>query len=168
MRDVECGGLVAARRCALKALNCFFCGVTDLTPLKGMSLSEISFTSRNIRRGVDVLRPMQSLTKIGDDWSTWPAAEFWKKYDAGEIGKPSDKASPALLSPESRQWLKEVAALPAADQVAAVAKRLKELNKEFDGKVTPTIEGNVVTSLTLSGAGIRDLSPIRAWADCTS
>ena len=32
-------------------------------------------------------------------------------------------------------WLKQVAALPAEKQVEAVAKKLKELNPDFDGKV---------------------------------
>ena len=42
-------------------------------------------------------------------------------------------------------WLKQVAALPAEKQVEAVAKKLKELNPDFDGKVTPKIEKGVVT-----------------------
>ena len=34
------------------------------------------------------------------------------------------------------QWMKQVAALPAEEQVKAVAKKLQELNQGFDGKVT--------------------------------
>jgi len=62
--------------------------VTDLTPLKDMVLSEIYFTPKNITKGIDILREKKSLKIIGtlpNDQNRWPAAEFWKKYDAGEF-----------------------------------------------------------------------------------
>ncbi len=37
---------------------------------------------------MDILRQTKSLKTIGTDWfRKWPAAEFWKKYDAGEFSK---------------------------------------------------------------------------------
>jgi serine/threonine protein kinase/Leucine-rich repeat (LRR) protein len=69
-------------------LNLVYCKVRDLTPLKGMELEEILLTPRNITQGMDVLRQMKSLKTIGIHWqgnNKWPAAEFWKKYDAGEF-----------------------------------------------------------------------------------
>ena len=60
-------------------------------------------------------------------------------------------------------WLKQVAAMPAERQVKAVAARLMELNKGFDGKVTPTIDDNgVVTELKLVTDHVTDISPLRA------
>lgn len=59
--------------------------VTDLTPLEGMFLEEITLTPGNITRGLDVLRGMKSLKTIGVDRDSWPAAEFWARYDRGEF-----------------------------------------------------------------------------------
>jgi eukaryotic-like serine/threonine-protein kinase len=62
-------------------------------------------------------------------------------------------------------WEKSVAALPAEQQVQAVARRLKELNSRFDGQVKPTIEYGVVTGLQLVGDEVEDLSPVHALKD---
>jgi eukaryotic-like serine/threonine-protein kinase len=60
--------------------------ITDLTPLQGMPLEEIRLTPKNIIRGLDILRDMKSLKTIGIAWQqTWPAAEFWERYDKGEF-----------------------------------------------------------------------------------
>jgi serine/threonine protein kinase len=57
--------------------------ITDLTPLEGTKLTYVYFSPMIVKKGVDVLRSMKSLTTIND----LPAAEFWKKYDAGEFNK---------------------------------------------------------------------------------
>jgi len=65
-------------------------GVTDLSPLQGMKLEEIRLTPKNITRGTDSLRGMKSLNQsgqIGTVDEAWPAAQFWKKFDAGEFNK---------------------------------------------------------------------------------
>src|SRR5262249_13012544 len=59
-------------------------------------------------------------------------------------------------------WTKSVAALPAAEQVEAVTKRLKELNPGFDGTVTPTIWGPALVGLRFNTDAVEDLSPLRA------
>lgn len=61
----------------------------DLTPLEGMNLTQIRFTPKNVTTGTDVLRRMKSLQNISGDVNNqyWPAADFWKKYDAGEFSK---------------------------------------------------------------------------------
>ncbi|HTU22267.1 MAG TPA: protein kinase [Gemmataceae bacterium] len=57
------------------------CGqVRDLSPLAGMNLSELG-SPLEVDRGMDALRRMKALGKING----MPAAEFWKKYDAGEF-----------------------------------------------------------------------------------
>jgi hypothetical protein len=56
--------------------------------LEGLSLQEIIFTPRDIRRGMDVLRQMKSLTIISTDGRrNFTPEEFWKRYDAGEFKK---------------------------------------------------------------------------------
>ncbi|OAI41499.1 hypothetical protein AYO40_00250 [Planctomycetaceae bacterium SCGC AG-212-D15] len=60
--------------------------VHDLTSLQGMTLTRFYFTPKNITKGMDVVRQIKTLKTIGFRWETaWPAAEFWKRYDAGEF-----------------------------------------------------------------------------------
>ena len=78
---------------------------------------------------------------------------------------------------EFEPWAKEVAAMPAEQQVEAVSKKLMELNPGCDGKLggmdygvdrdvlrtpTPTIEKGVVTRLFVLTDNVSDISPIRA------
>jgi Leucine-rich repeat (LRR) protein len=63
---------------------------------------------------------------------------------------------------EAGAWEKSVAALPAEEQVEAVARRLKELNPDFDGMVTPAIRYGHVAELTFHTHAVKDLSPVRA------
>ena len=72
----------------LKTLICSDTAVTDLSPLAGMAqLQDLAFTPSHIVKGIDIVRHMPSIQRIGTDWpeqSRMPAAEFWKKYDAGQ------------------------------------------------------------------------------------
>jgi tRNA A-37 threonylcarbamoyl transferase component Bud32 len=68
----------------------------------------------------------------------------------------------AFAKEKSDAWEKSVAALPAAQQVEAVVRRLKELNPGFDGKVTPTILEGRVTGLKFNTDAVEDISPVRA------
>ena len=62
-------------------------GVTDLSPLAGMRLTFLMITPGKITKGLDLVRSMGSLLHLGYDQGTflWPPAEFWEKYDAGEL-----------------------------------------------------------------------------------
>jgi hypothetical protein len=61
-------------------------GITDLNPLQGMPLEDIRLTPKNITKGLDILREMKSLKTIGiAARQSWPAAEFWERYDKGEF-----------------------------------------------------------------------------------
>src|SRR5262249_44186697 len=51
-----------------------------------------------------------------------------------QVVRISQEAAPPT---DAQRWEKSVAALPAAEQVEAVARRLKELNPGFDGNLTP-------------------------------
>lgn len=77
------------------------------------------------------------------------------------ISKESVEHVFSLLDP----WEKSVAALPAEEQVQAVARRLKELNPRFDGTLKPTIEFGVVTRLEFVGDEVADLSPVHVFND---
>lgn len=59
-------------------------------------------------------------------------------------------------------FLKEVAALPAEQQVARVVAKLKELNPGYDGNEEHKIDKGLVTELTISVVAIQDISPVRA------
>jgi hypothetical protein len=148
-----------------------------------MNLKELSFTPKNITKGIDLIRRMKGLKTITVGYragyagapDVFPSAEFWKKYDAGEFGKPVSARVPAdrkpittFNDPAFQKWMKEVAALPAEKQVEAVAKKLQELNPGFDGKVmgvsggTPQIESGVVTQFGVITDTLTDISPVRA------
>ena len=58
-------------------------------------------------------------------------------------------------------WERVVAALSAAEQVRAVAARLKELNPNFDTAIVPTIENGVVRELEFNTDDVTDISPVR-------
>jgi serine/threonine protein kinase len=63
-------------------------GVQDLTPLAGMPLERIVITYEKITHGLETLRALKSLKQIGmTGIGDLPAAEFWRRYDAGEFKK---------------------------------------------------------------------------------
>ena len=57
---------------------------------------------------------------------------------------------------------KEVAGLPADQQLARVIAKLKELNPQFDNREQHKIEGGQVTELSFSTIAVKDISPLRA------
>jgi hypothetical protein len=73
----------------LRELDLLRTGVTDLSPLRGMALTHIVLPPvKNITRGLELLRGMESLTAIGVAHDRiWPAAGFWERYDKGEFTK---------------------------------------------------------------------------------
>jgi Leucine-rich repeat (LRR) protein len=70
------------------------------------------------------------------------------------------KESAPLSAAEA--WEKSVAALPAEEQVQAVARRLKELNPGFDGQVQSDIRDGQVKGLSFPTHAVKDLTPLRA------
>ena len=98
-----------------------------------------------------------------------PPAEFWKKYDGGEFGKPVGPAKLAYLDPAFQAWVKATQALSADKQIEAVSKKLMELNPGFDGKVTDGIRKARPKSSRASSwkwdfitDNVTDISPVRA------
>jgi len=79
-------GLTSFKGMPLKSLWIFKTDVTDLTPFQGMPLEEIRLTPKSITRGLEILRDMKGLKTIGvESNQSWPAAEFWERYDKGEF-----------------------------------------------------------------------------------
>ena len=70
-----------------------------------------------------------------------------------------------MHDPAFPQWLKDVQAMPADEQINAVWKKMKELNPRFDRNIpTPNIENGVFTKLQVLTNDVTDISPLRAWA----
>jgi serine/threonine protein kinase/Leucine-rich repeat (LRR) protein len=176
LTEVSCGATQVSDLSPLKGMPltkmvCDLTLVSDLSPLAGMNLTEFAFTPKNITTGLDVIRQMKSLKTIGLRGTSdkFSPDEFWKRYDAGEFGKPYALAKLAYLDPAFQAWIKATQALPAEQQIEAVRKKLMELNPGFDGKVfdgsgksTPKIENGVVTELNFSANDVTDISPVRA------
>src|SRR5207248_2510752 len=85
--------LAPLRGMGLDTLNVEGTGASDVSPLAGLKLKTFTFTPAKITRGIEVIRKMDSLQKIGPSpQQLYPPKEFWERYDRGEFGKP--KAAP--------------------------------------------------------------------------
>jgi serine/threonine protein kinase/Leucine-rich repeat (LRR) protein/tetratricopeptide (TPR) repeat protein len=63
--------------------------VTDLTALRGMPLQQFYFDPGKIEKGIQDIRQIRTLQRIGTDYChAWKPEEFWPKYDAGEFRNP--------------------------------------------------------------------------------
>jgi Leucine-rich repeat (LRR) protein len=79
-------GLAQLKGMLLRTLSIDHTGITDLSPLQGMPLEEIRLTPKNITKGLKILRDTKSLKSISiAHQKSWPAAEFWERYDKGEF-----------------------------------------------------------------------------------
>ncbi|MBS0211489.1 MAG: protein kinase [Planctomycetes bacterium] len=145
--------------------------LSDLSPLEGLNLNHIGFSPGICTTGIDVLRRMKSLNTvgIGDKFEQVKAADFWKRYDAGEFAKPAIAKKLAYLDPAFQQWVTDTQKLSAEQQIEAVSKKLAELNPGFDGRITGWDEGTeaaikngVVTELAFATDNVEDISPVRA------
>ena len=148
----------------LTALNVAETQIADLAPLTGMKLTELSVHGTPVQdlallkgmplrsvtcdfvaaRDTELLRGLKSLERINNK----KAKEFWDEIDARQ------RAFDAYVA--------RVKDLPAAEQVQAVADKLKEHNPGFDGKVESKIENGTLRDLTFISDQVLDLSPLRA------
>lgn len=119
--------------------------LSDLSPLRGMPLMVLGCDFKPFR-DTELLRAIKTLERINNK----PTAEFWKDVDAQQAAFEA--------------WTKQVAAMPAEDQVKAVVKKLQELNQGFDGKEGHSVVNGEVHSFGFSGANVTDISPVRALA----
>ena len=147
LEHLSCGNtqvsdLTSLKGMSLRVLAIGSTPVSDLTPLKDLPLTFL-FCDFKPFRDTELLHSMKTLETINHK----PAAEFWKEVDAQQAAFDA--------------WMKQVAGMPAEEQVKAVVKKLQELNQGFDGKVTPTIENGVVTALQFLTDNVSDISPVR-------
>jgi serine/threonine protein kinase len=178
----------------LKDLRLAYCEVTDLSPLADLSLDylEIQRTKvtdvspiRNYRikslacdSSLDLspLRGNSTLERINVTGKGIPVAEYWKRVDAGEFPtkKPliddvdSSATQNASAGGADAAFVKEVAALPAEEQVKRVVAELKKLNPGPEGWETHEILGGQVISFKCSSESIKDISPLRTLPHLTT
>ena len=144
---------------ALTSLDCSATKVSDLTPLSNMPLKDLNCDFKP-ERDTELLRSIKTLETINSK----PTAEFWTEVEEQQKGK---KLGFQMLGFD--QWVKDVQAMPAQQQVGAVSKKLVELNPGFDGKMTgldskgtPAVENGVITALSFYSDNVTDISPVRA------
>jgi serine/threonine protein kinase/Leucine-rich repeat (LRR) protein len=130
----------------LKNLTLDAASVSDLSPLHGLSLETIYLS--NAPASTELLRSIKTLKTINN----LPAAEFWKQVAEGKT--PNASANDAFI--------KEVAALPAEQQIARVVAKLKELNPGYDGQEEHKVENGRVVELSFSTVAVADIAPVRA------
>jgi len=58
--------------------------VTDLSPLKDLNLTRLIFPPNSVKKGLDEIRKMQTLSELGVtlEQKMWPS-DFWQAFDAG-------------------------------------------------------------------------------------
>jgi serine/threonine protein kinase len=114
------------------------------------------------------LKPGQYRVKASKDGKVVRQELVTVTKNGRRVVRISQEPRPQRQVLSATEWEQAVPALSAEGQVKAVVARLKELNPQFDGRVTPTIEEGVVTGLRLSADHIKDLSPVRAFPGLTS
>ncbi len=89
----------------LEELSCDRTLITDLTPLADMKLKKLSFTPSPELKGLQAIRQMKSLVKIGTSYDKLISSkEFWKQYDEGAFTSPFDiKPVTDVKSPELKK-----------------------------------------------------------------
>jgi len=65
-------------------------------------------------------------------------------------------------SQDEGDWQDQIAALPASDQVTAIAEKLRELNSQFDGTLQPHVLNDSIVELELNTDAVSDLAPLSA------
>ena len=80
------------------------------------------------------------------------------------VGRTDPAGGKSPLPAVTTRLVRPGAAPAAEEQVRRVAARLKELNPGFDGEVTPTVVGGVVTGLRFWTVNVTDISPVRRSA----
>jgi Leucine-rich repeat (LRR) protein len=139
----------------LVVVSCGGTQVSDLSPLKGMPLIDLGCDFKP-ELDTEWIRSIKTLVSINGK----PVDEFWKEVEAGLGEKKATINTPN--DPAFKKWVKQVATLSADKQVEAVARKLKELNPGFDGKVTSKIDFLVVTEVQFFADRVTDISPVRA------
>ena len=176
IQNTSVSDLLPLQGMPMKLLWCYGTTVQDLSPIKAMPLNTLrcDFVPQ---RDTAILRSITTLRQING----LPVAEFWEQVEAGRIPQPysgwdkdrkgddaliektGDRPTPTAPSIDPA-FIKEVAALPAEEQVARVVAKLKELNPGYDGKEEHKIENGQVVQLLIPNTTVIEIWPIRALA----
>ena len=133
--------------------------VADLSPLMGMPLHYINCRRTKVTPAA-VAALQKALPNCKIDWD-----------DPAKAPAPQPAAATKLFmhDPGFPQWLAQVQAMTAEQQIEAVRTKLIELNPGFDGKLTsysmsdpPKITNGVVTDVRFDAKMVTDISPVRA------
>jgi formylglycine-generating enzyme required for sulfatase activity/serine/threonine protein kinase len=89
--------------------------------------------------------------------------------------QPTSSSRLFIHDPAFPQWMKDVQAMSAEQQIEAVSKKLMDFNPGFDGKLRdfdhkepPLIQDGIVISLGIITKEVVDLSPVRALSGLKS
>ncbi len=165
----------------LVTLRCNSTLVFDLSPLTGMPLTSLHCQTTPVSDLTPLVgcKSLQSLNVVGTKVTAANVAALQQSIPNCKI-EWVDPAKPTTLQPAASsklfmhdpafpQWMKDVQAMTAEEQVKAVSKKLIELNPRFDGKVggangngIPTVENGAVTLIGFVTGNITDISPVRA------
>jgi Leucine-rich repeat (LRR) protein len=164
----------------LANLECGAAGITDLSPLKELPLKQLICTGSQVSDLVPLMdqKGLVYLNLSRTNVTAAAVAALQKALpdckiewdDPAKATTPQPAASSKLFmhDPAFPQWMAQVQAMPAEEQIQAVSKKLMELNPGFDGnlqapgKTSPVVEDGVVTEIAFSSPLVRDISPLRA------
>lgn len=133
----------------LTSLDCHATRVSDFSPLRGMPLEKIWFTPRLFDGQQEEVLKSLPLRRINGPFPGGTAAdEYWKDL--------AEQRKSALA------FQKEAAALLPAQQVEAVADRLKKLNAVALPELETVVSGDAVVEAKLTGSA-SDLTPLMAF-----
>jgi Leucine-rich repeat (LRR) protein len=158
----------------LRNLYCSYSQVSDLSPLQGCKSLTALYINNTKVTPAQVAALQKALPNCKIEWD-----------DPAKAATPQPSASSKLFmhDPAFPQWMKDVQAMPAEEQIEAVSKKLMELNPGFDGKLTgydakaagynsksaaaigpPRIESGAVIELGLVSDNLTDISPVRVFS----
>ena len=90
--DTQISDLTPLKGMPLAELQIHRSDVRCLSPLDGMKLEHLLFTPSNVTNGLEIIRNMESIRKIGPGgFHQMPPDEFWRRYDAGEFNKDQEE-----------------------------------------------------------------------------
>jgi formylglycine-generating enzyme required for sulfatase activity/serine/threonine protein kinase len=157
--------------------------ISDLTPLRGLPLTKL-VCQRTLISDLSPLEDCKSITLLdARETKVSPAAVAalqkvlpnckieWDDPAKPTTPQPAASSKLFMHDPAFPQWMAQVQALPAEEQVKAVSKKLMELNPGFDGTVTgrsgkgkPKIESGIVSEISFFTDNVIDISPVRVLA----
>ena len=86
--DTKVEDVEALRGSMVERLSMARCKVADLSPLGGVPLTRLVFSPGSASKGMDEVRGIKTMQEIGLDFEKrLKPAEFWKAYDAGQLGE---------------------------------------------------------------------------------